>query len=197
MQHAPAVEYPLPRGAAIPPAVVPWQPDPRRCALLVHHIHPHTLGTLAPGVRHHLLHNITRIAARCREVGIPIVTTCPADSHTIPPAPHRDETTIAACRDNAFLHTDLDAWLRGRHRDQLLICGVYAHTNCLMTAAHASITDRQPFVVADGTADRSPDEHHAALQYIAYRCGLTISTETAIQALAAAAPQPHPHLNAA
>ena len=44
-------------------------------------------------------------------------------------------------------------------RDQLIVCGVYAHVGVLITAVDAFSHDIQPFLVADAVADFTADDH--------------------------------------
>jgi isochorismate hydrolase len=70
-------------------------------------------------------------------------------------------------------------------RDQLLICGVYAHVGCLMTACNAFTHDIEAFLVADAVADFSWSYHELALNYAAQRCPRTPSTATVLAELGA------------
>ena len=86
-------------------------------------------------------------------------------------------------RYSAFQRTDLREKLREWGRDQLLITGIYAHIGCLMTAAEAFQQEVRAFLVADGVADFSLEDHRMALSYAAKRCGVVDSTRHLAQAL--------------
>lgn len=60
--------------------------------------------------------------------------------------------------------------MRDTRRDQLVLCGVYAHVGVLATAIEAFTNDIQVFLVADATADFSAEYHRSALKYAAERC---------------------------
>src|SRR5690606_1526732 len=74
-------------------------------------------------------------------------------------------------RYSAFQRTSLLEDMREQNRDQLIICGVYAHIGILSTALEGFMRDIQAFVVADAVADFSAEEQAMALHYIAGRCG--------------------------
>lgn len=203
------IDYTLPTASELPDPVVNWALDPTRCALLVHDLQAHFLRPYAPALREKLVGNAASVLQACRQHGIPVAHTHqpddqspeerglltdfwgPGPSSTGRAAPTGDdplaavdgEAVIVRRRYNAFLGTELDQWLRENGRDQLIVCGIYAHIGCLMTSAHAFMTERQPFMVADATADFSAQEHRMALEYVACRLGRSLTTHDVLQAL--------------
>lgn len=80
-----------------------------------------------------------------------------------PLTPRVGEHLPANVRPNAFLRSHLGRLLRSQARDQLIVCGLYAHRGVLLTATDAFMNDIQPFVVADAVADFSAEQHAMAL----------------------------------
>lgn len=62
-------------------------------------------------------------------------------------------------------------------RDQLVICGVYAHIGVLATAVESFSNDIETFLLADATADFSQDDHRMTLEYAAKRCAVVITAK--------------------
>jgi isochorismate hydrolase len=73
--------------------------------------------------------------------------------------------------------------MRTSGRDQLIICGVYAHVGVLMSAVDAFTNDIQTFVVADAVADFSSRYHRLALSYVAERCAMVTTAKTVLAEL--------------
>ncbi|WP_409468733.1 isochorismatase family protein [Streptomyces sp. HC307] len=99
-----------------------------------------------------------------------------------PLTPRPGEHLLANVRHNAFLRSRLGRLLRSKGRDQLIICGVYAHLGVLLTAADAFMNDIQPFVVADAVADFPAEEHALALRWAA-RSGVVCLTDGLLRGL--------------
>lgn len=75
-------------------------------------------------------------------------------------------------RYSAFFRSGLLERMRAHGRDQLIICGVYAHVGVLMTAVDAFTHDLETFLAADAVADFSAADHRLALDYAARCCAV-------------------------
>jgi bifunctional isochorismate lyase/aryl carrier protein len=73
--------------------------------------------------------------------------------------------------------------LQQENRDRLILCGVYGHIGCLITACEAFMNDIQTFLVGDAVADFSWEYHHMAMNYVSQRCGMTVSSQAVVDAL--------------
>lgn len=194
--------YSLPRADELPPARVTWRPSRSRAALLIHDMQRYFLNAFAPDADQivHAIANIDMLRKQCAQLGIPVIYTAqPGEQDardrglqrdfwgpgmgstfeheavvdTLKPEPH--DIVLTKWRYSAFQRTNLEAVLRARGRDQLLITGVYGHIGCMLTAAEAFMRDIQPFLVADAVADFSREKHDMALSYVAERCAVPIT----------------------
>lgn len=194
--------YPLADFAPPTPGKVDWKVEPTRAVLLVHDMQRYFLdfyGADSPLARE-LIANVRRLKDRCAQLGIPVVYTAqPTEQSdadrallndmwgpgltTADPrladiaeaiAPTGHDLVLTKWRYSAFQRSPLQERMREWGRDQLLICGVYAHIGCMTTALDAFMRDIQPFMIADALADFSPEEHRMALDYVAGRCGRVI-----------------------
>jgi bifunctional isochorismate lyase/aryl carrier protein len=91
-------------------------------------------------------------------------------------APAADSEVLTKWRYSAFHRTPLAATLRELGRDQLIVCGVFAHLGCLLTACDAYAHDIEPFLVADAMADFTAADHAMALDYASRSCAATPTT---------------------
>ncbi|MBJ8031226.1 isochorismatase [Bacillus cereus group sp. N21] len=202
--------YPMPLESDLPNNKVTWKPDPKRAVLLIHDMQEYFLDAYhaEESPRVELISNIQSIRKTCKEIGIPVVYTAQPGGQTleqrgllqdfwgagIPDGPHKkkivdeltpdeDDIFLTKWRYSAFKKTNLLEILREQGRDQLIICGVYAHIGCLLTACEAFMDGIQPFFVADAVADFSQEHHKQALQYASDRCAVTIITNLLLKDL--------------
>lgn len=205
--------YPMPEEP--PPTRVGWRPERDRCALLVHDMQRYFLGAFRADAEPvpALLRNVRALRDRCADLGIPVIYTVQPGSqssaergllrafwgeglrdeerHTavVPEvAPRAGDTVLTKRRYSAFARSRLAELLRGAGRDQLVVCGVYAHIGVLMTACDAFMRDIEPFVVADAVADFSAADHAMALDYAARRCAAVTTARAVLEDLARAVP---------
>ncbi|NKI73136.1 isochorismatase [Dickeya sp. CFBP 2040] len=202
--------YPLPGIEQVPVNKVNWPVDASRAALLIHDMQNYFLnfwGENSP-LTEQLIANVVRIRQACHQLGIPVFYTAQPNQQsdadrallndmwgpglnrhpeqqqiTAALTPDANDTVLVKWRYSAFQRSDLEQRLKTADRDQLIICGVYAHIGCLTTATDAFMRDIKPFMVADALADFSQEEHLMALRYTAGRCGRVLTSEQLLNAL--------------
>ncbi|MGW1494379.1 isochorismatase family protein [Streptomyces sp. NPDC002402] len=211
MAIAPIDSYPMPRPVDLPANTATWTVDTRRAVLLVHDMQHYFLAPFAGGRQPltDLIAHTSALRDSCEERGVPVVYTAQPGGMTheergllqdfwgpgmsaapedrgIPEAvaPGERDTVLTKWRASAFHRTGLLDLMSAQGRDQLIICGIYAHVGILLTACDAFAHNIQPFVVADAIADFTLEFHRMALQYAATRCAMTLPTATVLQALA-------------
>jgi isochorismate hydrolase len=207
----PTIEpYPMPRADELPANTAKWTVDPDRTVLLIHDMQRYFLAPFPAGRSPvvELVANIRSLRDRCAALGIPVAYTAQPGGMTdeqrgllkdfwgpgmtlspehrqvvagLEPAEH--DHVFTKWRYSAFHKSDLLDVLRRNGRDQLIVCGVFAHVGVLMTAVDAYSNDIETFLVADAVADFSLDHHRLALTYAAERCAVTPMTETVLRAL--------------
>ncbi|MEU9170254.1 isochorismatase family protein [Streptomyces sp. NPDC048420] len=202
----------MPTERDLPESLVPWTPDPERAVLLVHDMQEYFLRPFAPDLppADELLHNCGLLRTRCAQLGVPVAYTAqpgdmsdtdrgllkdfwgsgmraePEDRRIVEPlAPHSCDHVFTKWRYSALFRSGLLDLLRETGRDQLILCGVYAHVGVLMTAVDAFSNDVQPFLIADAVADFSLDRHRLALTYAAHNCAAVTTTRDVLLALGA------------
>lgn len=195
--------YVLPTGDELPINKVSWRLEPHRAALLIHDMQKYFLNFWdedSPLVEK-VIENISALRHYCQSAGIPIFYTAQPNYQSVKNrgllndmwgpglnkhpdqqaivdalAPGPDDQVLVKWRYSAFHRSPLEKLLKEHGLDQLIICGVYAHIGCLTTAIDAFMRNIQPFMIADGLADFSRDEHCMALRYTAGRCGRVLTT---------------------
>jgi len=194
--------YPMPTGVRAGPAG--WRPDPRRAALLIHDMQGYFVGFFPAGhsPTTELIANIGRARAAAYAAGLPVIysvqpgrmppadrgllrevwgpgmTDAPADRDIIAElTPGPGDLVVTKRRASAFFGTELAGRLSSLGRDQLIVCGVFAHIGVLLTATDAFAHDIEAFLLTDAVADFSLPEHLMALDYAARRCAVTMTTD--------------------
>ncbi|MGE7878512.1 isochorismatase family protein [Peribacillus muralis] len=202
--------YPMPKKRDLPQNRVSWEVNPKRAVLLVHDMQQYFLNAYdsnnSPITE--LIINIQSLKSQCEKLGIPVIYTAqpgnqnPTDRALLTDfwgtgledefeqtkiieevAPTERDIVLTKWRYSAFKRTDLLDIMHDQGRDQLIICGIYAHIGCLITASDAFMQDIQPFFVADAVADFSLEDHQMVMKYAADRCAVTITTQDILDSL--------------
>lgn len=204
-------DYALPAPSELPVNKVNWAFEPQRAALLIHDMQQYFLnfwGVDSPLIKQ-VVENIAALRHYCKQQGIPVFYTAQPNQQSDEDrallndmwgpglnkhpeqqavvselAPDADDTVLVKWRYSAFHRSPLQEILQESGRDQLIICGVYAHIGCMTTAIDAFMRNIKPFMVADGLADFSREEHLMALRYTAGRCGRVVTTADLLPGIA-------------
>ena len=201
--------YPLPAADDLPANTAGWSIAPRRAVLLVHDMQEFFLRPLPEQVRAPLVKTAAGLREAAAAAGAPVAYTAqpggmseaqrgllrdfwgpgmrvaPEDREVVPQvAPAEGDWHLTKWRYSAFHATDLLALMRRSGRDQLVLCGVYAHVGVLATAIDSFTNDIETFLVADALADFSAQDHRMALRYAADRCAVVLTAQDAVRALA-------------
>lgn len=195
-------EYVLPEVSDLPANTADWTAHPDRAVLLIHDMQRYFLDPLPEGVRRTLVGNVALLRGRAVAQGVPVAYTAqpgdmtpeqrglladfwgpgmnrtPAERAVVDEvAPSDDDWLLTKWRYSAFFNTDLLDRMRRAGRDQLVICGVYAHVGILATAIESFSLDFETFLVADAVADFSAADHHRTLDYAAARCAAVLTAK--------------------
>ncbi|OPC80430.1 isochorismatase [Embleya scabrispora] len=193
--------YPLPGESDLPANTARWTVDPDRAVLLVHDMQRYFVRPFAAAQRRELIDNIVLLRERCAHLGMPVAFTAQPGSMTAEQrgllldfwgpgmrvsaedraivdelAPRPEDWLLTKWRYSAFFRSDLLERMRACGRDQLVVCGIYAHVGVLMTAVDAFTNDIRTFLVADAVADFSAADHALALEYAALQCAVVATT---------------------
>ncbi|MFE6074743.1 isochorismatase family protein [Paenibacillus sp. NPDC057886] len=202
--------YAMPVESELPVNKVTWTPDAKRSVLLIHDMQQYFMNAFTAGQSPvvELIDHISQLRSKCHELGIPVVYSAQPGGQTpeqrglqldfwgagidggpvqkeiidaLAPAPQ--DTFMTKWRYSAFQKTELFELMQRDGRDQLVVCGIYAHIGCLMTSCEAFMRDIQAFLVADAVADFSAEKHRMALTYAAERCAVTLTTGRLLESL--------------
>ncbi|MFD0708589.1 2,3-dihydro-2,3-dihydroxybenzoate synthetase [Photorhabdus luminescens] len=201
------LSYPLPKYIDLPKSAANWLPDRHRTALLIHDMQKYFVDffeTEASPINS-VISNTHTLLSIARNFNIPVFYTAQPGSMTLEQrgllkiiwgegmkakdehreiipllSPIKDETVLTKWRYSAFFKSNLLHHLRNWNRNQLIICGVYAHIGCLATAIDAYSYDIETFFVSDAVADFSEEKHRMALNMAAEICSVVTSTEQII-----------------
>lgn len=149
-----------------------------------------------------MIENIKIVKTECKKYGIPIVYSAQPEGQTkeqrgllldfwgtgIPEGeekqkivnelkPESDDILITKWRYSAFENTELEDRMKQWKKNQLIICGIYAHIGCLTTSVNASMKNIKTFMVSDALGDFSEEKHRMALEYVSRLSGMVINTE--------------------
>jgi nicotinamidase-related amidase len=91
-------------------------------------------------------------------------------------APQNGDIVVRKTRVGAFSTTDLDAQLRDRGIDTLILAGISTSGVVLSTVRDASDRDYRVLVLADATADPEPEVHEFLIERILPRQADVITT---------------------
>ena len=198
----PIAPYALPTPTTLPENIVTWLPEPRRAVLLIHDMQRYFLAPLPESLRGELVQRAATLRKRCSALGVPVAYTVqpgrmstqdrgllrdfwgsgmrtdPADRDIVPElGPEPGDLELTKWRYSAFFRSPLLERMRAAGRDQIILCGVYAHVGVTATALDAFTHDIQPFLVGDAVADFSAEHHRQALEYTAQNCGKVVLAE--------------------
>jgi isochorismate hydrolase len=211
MPGIPAIEsYQLPTTDQLPTNVADWRIDRHRVVLLIHDMQRYFLRRFPADseLPKRLVDHIGQLRERCQALGIPVaysvqpggmtstqrgllkdfwgpgMSTAAADRDVVEPlAPEPTDWVATKWRYSAFFRSDLLERMRAHGREQVIICGVYAHVGVLMTAVDAFTNDIQPFLVADAVGDFTETHHRQAIGYAAQNCAMVVTLHDVLSQL--------------
>jgi bifunctional isochorismate lyase/aryl carrier protein len=195
--------YAMPDARDLFPNQVPWIPVADRTLLLIHDMQQYFLNAFTADAAplSQLISNVAALRRHCATVGIPVcysaqtggqsvaergllmdfwgpgLTVAPDHCNIVAAlTPGKSDVVVKKTRYSALYRTGLLELMNREHKDQLIICGVYAHIGCLVTALDAFMNGIQPVMVIDALGDFSAADHTMALNYAIRRCAVAFST---------------------
>jgi isochorismate hydrolase len=190
---------------------VGWRLATQRAGLLVHDMQRFYTATVPTGMNllETVIANTGKLSAACRSANVPVFYSVARpcanrqergllfDFHglgmkNIPEhyeiidelAPTPDDQIVTKKRYSAFFATDLTDRLENAGVEQLIICGVYAHIGCQMSAMDAVMRDFEVFFVADAMAAYSLAQHIQCAEYVSNLCASVQTTRAVLASLA-------------
>lgn len=195
--------YAMPQSSSFPTSKVDWPFEPEKAALLIHDMQAYFVSFYDPQSEliQTLIRQIVALKQFCVAQGIPVIYTAqPKEQNMADRAllndmwgpglnrspelqkvideltPTEQDTVLDKWRYSAFARSPLEHILKETGKDQLIICGIYGHIGCMITAVDAFMRDIKPFLVGDAIADFDLESHQMALQWVATRSGRVVST---------------------
>lgn len=194
----------------IPDNVASWRIDPKRSLLLIHDMQEYFIQKFVPDQQPviDMIRNIVLLREYYSKLGFPVAYTAQpgamsrkqrgllrdfwGDGMTAeqnhrniiqPLCPRENDIVFTKWRYSAFYKSGLLKFMHEVGKDQIIICGVYAHVGCLMTACDAFTNDIETFIIADAIADFSIDYHKQAILYAAQNFAVIQTTDSVILSL--------------
>ena len=179
--------YALPTAAELPQDKVSWSFDPARAVLLIHDMQDYFVafyGDANPAIVN-CVDTIVRLKRHLKALGVPVVYTAQP-----PVQPDADRGLLndmwgpglTRKSELAGIVAPLAEIMQESGRDQLLICGIYAHIGIMQTAVDAFMRGIKPFLVAYAIADFSREDHMMTLRYVARNTGRTLHSDSVLVA---------------
>lgn len=198
-------DYQIPSPSDYPESRAGWDVEPSKAALLIHDMQDYFIdfygdnSDMIRGVTNHIvavknwaknhdmpIYYTAQPSEQTDEErglltdmwGAGLTTASPEKAAIIKPlAPEPSDTVLTKWRYSAFYRSDLAEDLKAQDKNQLIICGVYAHIGVLQTAADAFMQGVKPFVIGDAVADFSRDEHIWGLRHVQRNLGVVTTTK--------------------
>ncbi len=210
------------KSAAAPTSDEPLRLDARRCALIIQDMQNDVVmeggafassGSPAHCREQNAIANIARLAARCRDLGIPVIhvhyLVAPGapgmtlnaplfegvvDNHALvrntwgaAPVeglePRPGDHVVEKMRMSAFEGTNLETILKAEARDILIETGAWTNMSIEHTARTGADKGYIMVIPEDGCATMNADWHHASIDYALQNVALVTNTDDVISAL--------------
>ena len=98
-------------------------------------------------------------------------------------APQPGDVVVEKSRMSSFVRTDLEAQLRHRGIDNLIVCGVTTNVCVESTVRDAAQLDFRTFVVSDAVGEVDPARHEGALNSMRWIFAKVVTTDEIVGAL--------------